>query len=542
MYTLSSAQQRGSVLSSWDDHQLVTTLYGQLRGYPDRDNTWVWRGIPYAQAPIAELRWKAPRKPAAWKGVFKARRFHASGPQFSFVVKGRVTGTEDCLYLNVWRPRSDARDLPVYVLIHGGGNTIGSAHMAKEFYGHALASHSDVVFVSMNYRLGPLGWLYHPALQSDGTLADRSGNYGTLDIIHALQWVQDNIEAFGGNPDNVIITGESAGGANVLSLLISPLAKGLFHKAMIQSGYPMTVSLEDSQRFTEALIQRLLVLDKQAASTNEAGIVLDGMSDSQIRKYLYAQTPKKIFSVLTSPIMGMIDIPYIMEDGFVIPRTGFGVLDSGEYDSSVPVILGSNKDEVKLFLHFGKELQQDADLYNSAARYSSDLWKANGVDGLARRFTAAGTTVYAYHFRWGSLDKQGFSVLPKAWGQKLGAFHGMEIGFFTGIDDIFGGFMDRALFSKKNTPGRLELSAAMMDYLSSFIRKGDPSVRSQHLPGWPSWSNESGADKTLILDAHFSHLNIRMMTNEYSRPQLLLEMRQSLDSNTYRIVEPYISD
>ncbi len=144
-------------------------------------------------------------------------------------------GSEDCLFLNVWRPRTAERGLPVYVWIHGGGNSIGSASMTDEYSGTRLAHRSNMVFVSLNYRLGPFGWFTHPALREGTSAEDDSGNFGTLDIVHALRWIRDNIEAFGGDPGLVAVTGESAGGLNVLSLMISPPAEGLFHRVIAQS-------------------------------------------------------------------------------------------------------------------------------------------------------------------------------------------------------------------------------------------------------------------------------------------------------------------
>src|SRR5512137_2439427 len=149
---------------AWTGGAVVETRFGALRGRADEADTWSWKGIPYAAPPVASLRWKAPRDPAPWSGVRDASRFGDRAVQLS-PLTGGITGSEDCLYLNVWRPRSAENGLPVYVWIHGGGNTLGASDMVPDYYGHRVASASRVVYVSVNYRLGALGWLALPALR-----------------------------------------------------------------------------------------------------------------------------------------------------------------------------------------------------------------------------------------------------------------------------------------------------------------------------------------------------------------------------------------
>ena len=216
------AAMRGAP-GSWSGGAVAVTRFGVLRGRPDDADTWSWKGIPFAAPPVGELRWRAPRDPAPWAGVRDASRFGGRAVQFS-PIGGGISGTEDCLYLNVWRPRDAETGLPVYVWIHGGGNSLGAADMVPDYYGHRVAAVSRVVFVSVNYRLGPFGWLALPALREGVSAEDDSGNFGTLDLVHALRWIRDNIAAFGGDPRTVMISGESAGGMNVLSLIASPFA------------------------------------------------------------------------------------------------------------------------------------------------------------------------------------------------------------------------------------------------------------------------------------------------------------------------------
>ena len=224
---------------------LRQTTAGPVVGFVDELNTHGWTGIPFAAPPVGDLRWAAPRLPEPWQEPLQAVTFNNACLQLWGILAGtdgelgQVVGSEDCLYLNVWAPAGssdlDSEPLPVMFWIHGGGNTIGTANTSN---GARLAAEQNLVVVTINYRLGVLGWLSHPALrQAERSAHDASGNYGTLDMIAALQWVQYNIASFGGDPDNVTIFGESAGGRNVYSLMfLSPPAAGLFHQVIAQSG------------------------------------------------------------------------------------------------------------------------------------------------------------------------------------------------------------------------------------------------------------------------------------------------------------------
>lgn len=202
------------------------------------DGVTSWKGIPFAQAPVGDLRWRAPQPVQAWTGVRPATAFSSDCMQIPFAGDAAPLGTppaEDCLYLNVWKPGAAAVNakLPVVVWIHGGGWVNGGASPAV--YDGAPMARDGVVFVSFNYRLGRFGFFAHPALTAANTDAGLLGNYGYMDQIAALEWVRDNIAAFGGNPANVTIMGESAGGGSVLNLMTTPLAQGLFHRAIAMS-------------------------------------------------------------------------------------------------------------------------------------------------------------------------------------------------------------------------------------------------------------------------------------------------------------------
>ena len=227
---------------SLPNDSLRTINQGEIIGIESDHNTFAWLGIPFAEPPVGNLRWKAPIQPKKFDSRFEASEFSQVCFQAEGIMTGNVggwTGSEDCLYLNVWSPAWSAEQLkkknvPVMMWIHGGGNTIGSA---DTYYPTDLVSQHEVIVVTVQYRMSNLGWFRHPALrQGNSTLEDASGNFGTLDNIMALKWIKENIGYFGGDANNVTIFGESAGGHNVAALYASPLTTDLFHKAIVQSG------------------------------------------------------------------------------------------------------------------------------------------------------------------------------------------------------------------------------------------------------------------------------------------------------------------
>jgi para-nitrobenzyl esterase len=511
---------------AWTGGAVALTRYGAVRGRADDANTWSWKGIPYAAPPIGDLRWRAPRESAPWAGVRDASRFGSRAPQFLPVVGG-MTGSEDCLYLNVWRPRDGGIGLPVYVWIHGGGNSLGAADMVPDYYGHRVASASRVVFVSVNYRLGPLGWLALPALREGVSAEDDSGNFGTLDLVQALRWIRDNIEAFGGDPRTVMISGESAGGMNVLSLIASPLARGLFHRALVQSGASATTAMAKAEERAGVMLADLLVRDRRAHDREDAARVAAGMSAEELRAYLRATSARRILARYAPGSTGMVDNPSLFRDGVVLPAEGYRVFETGAYANRVPLVIGANADEVKLFQFFDRSLDWRGKEYAAAARFGSDRWKADGVDAVARRLSAeAGQPpVYAYQFLWGTLRDDGTSVLPGPWGRRLGSFHSLEIPFFLGTDTV-DGVLQAFVFSRKNEPGRRALSDLMMRFIARFIRTGDPN--GDGLPSWPAWSNDDGGPKSLMLDADFDRPVVTVSVVEYTRERAEAALRTAV--------------
>jgi para-nitrobenzyl esterase len=344
-----------------------------------------------------------------------------------------------------------------------------------------------------------------------------------------LKWIQQNIEAFGGDPRSVTITGESAGGFNVLSLLIAPPAKGLFQRAMSESGAAITRSMDEADARAENVLDQLLVKARKARTQSDAEAIAQAMSPEQIRVFLRSRTDRQIEQCYSSATMGMIDNPAILRDGVVIPTTGFDSLSTDDYPGKVPVILGGNKEELKLFLAFAGKPPWKSDLYQAMATYGSERWKVSGVDEVARRLVSHPDqpSVYTYLFSWGAMDAQGRSPMPGNWGRRLGAFHSLEVPFFLGADTV-NGVMQSLLFSPQNQKGRKALSAAMMDYLAQFARTGNPNRPDSGLPEWTAWSETPGAPRGIVFDATADTATISISNTELTDEGVLASLNADL--------------
>jgi para-nitrobenzyl esterase len=443
----------------------------------------------------------------------------------------------------------------VYFWIPGGGNVIQSPSNDSTS-GARLSQQSNVVFVSINYRVGEFGWFSHPALRSGkpGDEYDDSGNYGTLDIIKALAWAQDNIEAFGGNPDNVFVSGESAGAFNTLTLLISPAAKSLFHKAMAQSGRQNTYSVVEGDTSANTIIARLLVNDGTAANLEKAEKCRDRMTAKEITAYLRSKTFQEFYSCRSAlPFMAAF------EDGAVISATGFHSLEDGTYPNKVPVIIGMNKEETKFELFHQKfvlgddELYGNNELYEAVAVFASDLKKATGCDDLLRKLRAntGQPDVYGYQFCWGAKRLDGKSPLREPFASKLGACHSMDIPFFFNLDSCL---VPDAVFTEENRQGRKALTNAIMAYVAQFVRTGDPNKRGPDLPKWEPWSNDVGGPKCILFDVDGDVTDIKMIREELTeegvrarmdalpealRAKLMKGIMRLQTSSTFRLLEHF---
>ena len=509
----------------------VKTNYGKVQGYETDLGALAWKGIPFAKPPVGDLRWKAPQDPEPWEGILDAKESCGPCTQLftlpNWIRQDFAVGDEDCLYLDIYRPLSKKKKLPVYVYIHGGSNNFGQA---SDYDGSILAVKGDLVVVVIQYRLGPLGWFTHPALRH-GDPADDSGNFGTLDTIQALKWIKKNIKAFGGDPKKVTVTGESAGAHNVMNLVISPLAKGLFHGAMSQSGGMTTDTVAEGEAITNSNIEKLLALDGISWAEWES------WSLDQQEAYLRTADAKDLYEVL----FGAIGTYDAYQDGYVLPSSVVSTIRSGKYNK-VPIILGANEYETKAFMPlygpaFGVPwlnlrflvldaglpldvvLPTDFDkaLYEVTGYYGSRNWRAKFVDERARALREQQKHVFAYYFKWGGNSDIGSG--PSPFDFIYGAGHAMEISFFFGSDTSMWGYS----FSPGNDfEGRMALSDAMMEYLANFARTGKP--KGHHLPKWKEWSNKEGKDKVIVFDADFDDPLIGMSDEEVTFDDIAAEL------------------
>src|SRR5271167_3353230 len=353
----------------------VSIPQGKLEG-DGQAGLFVFKGIPFAAPPVGSRRWLAPEKPEPWMGLRDARRFgavaHQNAVMLTALAAMAIDGeqSEDCLYLNVWTPAPDGKRRPVMVWIHGGAFTIGSGSQAL-YDGSVLARRGDVVVVTVNYRLGPLGFI-RLADVTNGKIG-ASGNEGMLDQVAALEWVRDNIAEFGGDPANVTIFGESAGGMSIGTILAMPSARGLFHKAIPQSGASHTgAPVARANRTAERILSRLRVNPGDAAAVRAltpAQLLTGTLLDD-------GKTP--------DPELGMAYQPVI--DGTHVPRAAIEMVADGSA-SGVAVMVGSTLEEWKLFSLMDPSLHQ-LDRSGLGARISRRL-TAPAADALVDAYEKA---------------------------------------------------------------------------------------------------------------------------------------------------------
>ena len=479
----------------------VEVSTGRLEGVRE-DAVLVFRGIPFARPPVGPFRFAPPQAVDPWPGVRDATRFGPAAVQTEDLIGPSVgfdqpASAEDSLTLNVWTPGTDGTRRPVLVWIHGGAFTIGSGSQ-RAFDSTTLARRGDAVIVTINYRLGALGFLRLSATSLGRELA-MTGNEGLLDQIAALEWVRREIARFGGDPDNVTIFGESAGSISCSLLLTMPRARGLFHRAILQSGPPTLVGIPAlSNRVAQAFLDKL----------GDSGAQLRELSVDTIRR---AQA--KVILELGLETRGMPFRP--CADGDLVPADPLSAIADG-CARDVPVLVGTTRDEMKLFtLLDPASLTLDAptllrrcernlpghaqaliDGYRAArsARGEpvtpSELWFAIETDRLFRIASmrlaelqrARQPQTYAYSFTWESPFRDGI----------LGAAHALDIPFVFGTQD-----RPELVAFTGGGPAAQALAERMQDAWLAFARTGDPAHPG--LPTWPAYDGDRRA--TMLLGA-----------------------------------------
>ena len=481
----------------------VGTEYGLVRGVAENGLT-VYRGIPFAAPPVGELRWRGPQPAAKWEGVRETAKF-APDP---YQGDGKGNVSEDCLYLNVWTPAKTPRDrVPVLVWIYGGGFSFGSTSTPVHDGEHL--ARKGVVLVSINYRVGSLGFLAHPELTAESP-HHASGNYGLQDMIAGLQWVKRNIAAFGGDPDRVTIFGESAGGIAVSMLCASPEAKGLFRGAISESGgsfgpsRPTTYPGENMRRLADAERSGLAFAQKAGAA-----------SLAELRKISPDKLPAAWGSGTAWPSV----------DGWIVPDDQYRLYTAGKYND-VDILVGYNSDEGLSFAHEKTPAEYVDGVKKRYGPFASDLIKAYpaGTDSVPKtardlmRDAAFGwqtwawatlqartgkSKVYYYYFDQHADHPPGS---PEA---DHGTPHGMDVPYVFET-------LDRK--DTKLTPGDWAISDTLSTYWTNFAKRGDPNGLG--VPTWPQFTERNrevmhfhdhafvgpvpSADSLQVLDRYFA--------------------------------------
>jgi len=479
------AEANTTVASSADTKRnpVVDAPAGKIEGVIE-GSVRVFKGIPYVLPPVGVARWKPPAPMPRWEGVRKATDFGPAclqpKPTLSNIyTRDPMPMSEDCLTLNIWAP-VEARNAPVFFWIYGGA-LVGGASREPFYDGTRLASQGLIV-VSINYRVGVLGWLAHPELSAespDGV----SGNYGLLDQIEALRWVRRNIASFGGDPSNVTIAGESAGALSVMYLMAAPSARGLFSKGIAESAYMLSVPALKHRSFG-------------TPSAEESGTKLAAALHAQNIAALRAMDAATLAE--SAPAVGYVPWPAI--DGHVLPRQLVEVFDRGE-QASIPILIGFNSGEIRSLRILAPPPPATASEYETQIRdryldladeflrlYPSNnlqesIWATTRdalygwtAERLARKQTALGQSAFLYLFDHG---------YPAEESANLHAFHASELPYVFGTFDA-----TPPLWPKiPDTPEEKKLSDAMIGYWSSFVRTGQP--RAANEPDWPAFGSKS---------------------------------------------------
>ncbi len=513
----------------------VETEYGNVTGREWDDDTYCWLGVPFAKPPLGDLRWKAPEDPDYW-GAMNTTDFSEGCMQFANwmgttneedIMNTNVIGSEDCLYMNIWAPKQEngnlPKDLPVFFWIHGGGNSVGQANWPIYYGGH-LAEKSDVIVVTINYRLEIVGFMHHWAFGELGNPEtpewdplDNSGNFAILDMIHALKFVKHNIENFGGDEDCITVSGQSAGGMNTFALLTSPYLKQtyfdmgdpLFHRAMPISGAPMSTEMDEGFEAIETVMAQYLVYNGTAVDEDEAWDMVDDevlWGDGQgFRDWLMTADMEGLFECRKSGaaedgLMGVMSMPNLFGDGWVVAEDPDYALEIGEF-IRVPTIIGCCEEEVKIFLAemmdegayydgmFGRgipdnmtEATEGALDWEDAPEWIKDLfvgfidvstWSASnvirvyGTDWPADDIKTYYPNVWTFQFSW--------KALPYPLNENIGASHGMDLPFMFGnIEPEESWPVNNTAWVPENYVGRKALSDYMMGFYKNFMYNGDP--------------------------------------------------------------------
>ena len=465
---------------------LCSTRFGAVQGI-QKDSHLVWYGIPYGAAPVGDARWSAPLDPAFWTSPLDCTSPAPVAYQFSTC----PIGSEDCLRLDVYSVPT-AQNRPVLVYLHGGNNQTGDS---LELPGDELVETADCVFVSVNYRLGLFGFNCLPALCSG---SEATGNFTLLDIAKALDWVRDNIAAFGGDPANITLSGFSAGGRDVMACLTSPLFADRFQKAISFSGGITFADENASARQIAAALAPFAVEDGRFADENSA---FDWLltPDASVREWLYSVEPSRLCSRMTNAAIRMSSFPHLYPDDVVLPKAGF---TSGTLNR-VPLLLLTGSDEFSATAFSdGWFTSEAAQPYSAAeltaakkfaSRYGSEFYRRFNAEASAEIIAPlSAAPVYLCQVEYGSEN----SRTPLS---PLGSFHGICLPMLSRESSF-------RLSADFTAAGYQAMAEQFRTYLKHFLACGDPNGkendRRSSLPFWSAWTPD--ARQTMVLDADAS--------------------------------------
>lgn len=501
----------------------VKTQQGVVAGaYDDKHQVVQWLGVPYAQQPTGADRWREAQQAKKHKGILDCTKAVPANIQYN---GKKVLGQEGMLTLDIVRPDTQEKNLPVLVYIHGGNNQASNSHLME---GNKLAQEGNMVYVSVQYRLGLFGFNNLPAL-ADGNKKEKSGNFGFLDQAAALDWVRENIKEFGGDAKNITVSGFSAGGRDVMAMLISPVFKNKFDKAISFSG-GLTVADDDKSKKTIAQKLAPMVVEdgKQNNLINAENWLLsdNGKDKKAVRQYLQAMSAERLAPVMAGAVIRMSAFPHLYGDGEVLPVEGFAT----KHYYSVPLLMLASADEFSSFAARDPFFKDRLGLINNdykttsefkfANKYGSALYGFfNGQQSAEVLYPHYKADMYVCSFAFGHTA----DVVGKEYMVRNGALHGIFQPFLT--DQGYGYTKNTDAFEQA---GSKELSKAFIASIAAFVRTGNPNTPALGTT-WQVWNPTYRPE--LVWDANRQHARISSINSRVSYAGILAEMANDKSIN-----------
>lgn len=501
----------------------VKTQQGVVAGaYDDKHQVVQWLGVPYAQQPTGADRWREAQQAKKHKGILDCTKAVPANIQYN---GKKVLGQEGMLTLDIVRPDTQEKNLPVLVYIHGGNNQASNSHLME---GNKLAQEGNMVYVSVQYRLGLFGFNNLPAL-ADGNKKEKSGNFGFLDQAAALDWVRENIKEFGGDAKNITVSGFSAGGRDVMAMLISPVFKNKFDKAISFSG-GLTVADDDKSKKTIAQKLAPMVVEdgKQNNLINAENWLLsdNGKDKKAVRQYLQAMPAERLAPVMAGAVIRMSAFPHLYGDGEVLPVEGFAT----KHYYSVPLLMLASADEFSAFAARDPFFKDRLGLINNdykttsefkfANKYGSALYGFfNGQQSAEVLYPHYKADMYVCSFAFAHTA----DVVGKEYMVRNGALHGIFQPFLT--DQGYGYTKNTDAFEQA---GSKELSKAFIASIAAFVRTGNPNTPALGTT-WQAWNPTYRPE--LVWDANRQHARISSINSRVSYAGILAEMANDKSIN-----------